>query len=382
MDDERLRIPDVSQVRSELDIVDELHARIETTLDTEREHGSKVAVAEIFDGELVERVRLEAWVRHPAHLRVLFQVLRQSHSVRAVAFHAERQSLQAEDEVERSERVLAHAEIAQAFDAATHDERRVGTKNAVRAESVPKLQSMVARRRISHHWVLTVVPVHRTAVDDDAADGGAVAADPLRRAFNHDIRAVLERLTHVSASTERVVANQRNPRLLSDRLQLGKVRHRKSRIPNRLHVQRLRVRVDLRLKARRIVVLRELNVDPKSRKRHLELIVRPTVQARRRDDVIARPANRRDRQKLRALPARHRERAHAALERGDALFEHVARRVHDSAVYVPERAQPEQIGAVLGRIERVRARGVDRHRARVRRGIGRLAGVHLQGFEL
>ena len=134
-------------------------------------------------GVLVERVRLEARVRHPAHLRVLFQVLRQSHSVRAVAFHAERQSLQAEDEVERSERVLAHAEIAQAFDAATHDERRVGTQDAIRAERVPELQSVVARRRISHHRVLTVVPVHRTAVDDDAADGGAVAADPLRRGF-------------------------------------------------------------------------------------------------------------------------------------------------------------------------------------------------------
>ncbi len=71
----------------------------------------------------------------------------------------------------------------------------------------------------------------------------------------------------------------------------------------------------------------------------------------------------------------------AALEGGDPLLEDVRRRVHDARVDVPELLQGEQPRAVLGGVERVRGRLVDRDRARVRAGGGLLAGVNLERLE-
>ena len=55
---------------------------------------------------------------------------------------------------------------------------------------------------------------------------------------------------------------------------------------------------------------------------------------------------------------------------------------HDPRVDVAERAETEQIGAVLAVVEGVRGCCVDRHRAAVGGGIRLLAGVDLQGLEL
>ena len=55
---------------------------------------------------------------------------------------------------------------------------------------------------------------------------------------------------------------------------------------------------------------------------------------------------------------------------------------HDAGVDVAERAEAEQVGAVLGRVEGVGGGLVDGHGARVGRGVGLLPGVHLQGLEL
>mmetsp|Transcript_373 Transcript_373/g.1076 ORF Transcript_373/g.1076 Transcript_373/m.1076 type:complete len:443 (+) Transcript_373:144-1472(+) len=382
VNDERLGVTDVSQVRCKLDVVDELHSRIETTLHAKREHGAIHARAEVLARLFVERMRRQTRVRHPADLRMLFQVLRQRHGVLAVAFHAQGKRFQAQDKVERAKRRLAHAEIAQPFDARAHDERRIGAQNTIRTERIPKFQSVVARRRLSHHRVLTVVPVHRTAVNDDAADRRTVAANPLGRGLNNDICTMLQRLAHVSTRTKRIIADQRNTMLGRDRLQSLEIRHRKSRVPNRLHVQRLGVGVNLRLKRRRIIILGKLHVNPKSGKRHLELIVRPTIQRRRRDNILPDLTNCRNAQELRRLPARHRERAHAAFQRRHALFKHIIRRIHNSRINVPKRAQSKQIRPVLGRIKRIRRCRINWHRARIRRRIGRLSGVHLQRFKL
>ena len=55
---------------------------------------------------------------------------------------------------------------------------------------------------------------------------------------------------------------------------------------------------------------------------------------------------------------------------------------HDPRVDVAERAEAEQIGAVLAVVEGVRGGRVDGHRAAVGGGIRLLAGVDLQGLEL
>jgi hypothetical protein len=75
-----------------------------------------------------------------------------------------------------------------------------------------------------------------------------------------------------------------------------------------------------------------------------------------------------------------REGAHAALERGDALLEHVGGRVHDARVDVARHREVEQVRAVLRAVELVGHRLVDRRRDRVRGRVTGVAGVDQNGF--
>jgi hypothetical protein len=50
-----------------------------------------------------------------------------------------------------------------------------------------------------------LAPVELAAVDDDAADGGAVAADPLSRRVDDNVGAVLDGADEVAARAEGVV---------------------------------------------------------------------------------------------------------------------------------------------------------------------------------
>ena len=75
---------------------------------------------------------------------------------------------------------------------------------------VPELQAVIPGRRLGEDGEVAVAPVEVARVDDDAADRGAVAADPLRGRVDHDVRAVLDRPAEVAARAERVVDDQRD----------------------------------------------------------------------------------------------------------------------------------------------------------------------------
>ena len=79
-----------------------------------------------------------------------------------------------------------------------------------------------------------------------------------------------------------------------------------------------------------------------------------------------------------AWPDATAERAGAAFDRGDALLEDVGGRVHDPRVDVAELLQGKEIGGVIGALEDVGGRLVNRHRARAGGGVGHLAGVQRQ----
>jgi len=71
----------------------------------------------------------------------------------------------------------------------------------------------------------------------------------------------------------------------------------------------------------------------------------------------------------------------AAFEAGEALLQHIGRRVHDARVDVAQFLQGEEVGGVFGVAELVARRLVDRHGAAARCRVGRLAGVKLAGVE-
>ena len=82
-----------------------------------------------------------------------------------------------------------------------------------------------------------------------------------------------------------------------------------------------------------------------------------------------------------AWPLATQEGAGAALERGDALLDDVLGRVLDAGVDVAELGQREQVRGVVGVVEDVRRRLVDRRGASLGHRVGRGAGVDLLGLE-
>jgi hypothetical protein len=110
----------------------------------------------------------------------------------SVALHAQGQRLEALQQQEGVERRLAGAEVAQAFNAGADGEGDVAEGPAA-AEDLPEVQAVVARRRIGEQRELAVAPVELAGVDDDAADRGAVAADPLGGRLDDDVGAVVDR---------------------------------------------------------------------------------------------------------------------------------------------------------------------------------------------
>src|SRR5690349_286130 len=152
VDDERLRVAHVREVRGELHRVDELLAGLEAALDAEGEHAAE-AVPEVLARALVVRVLLEAGVVHPRHLRVALEPARQREGVVDVALPAQGERLEALQELEGVERRQRRPEVAQPLDAGADDELDVAER-ALRTEDVVEDEAVVARRRIGEEGEL------------------------------------------------------------------------------------------------------------------------------------------------------------------------------------------------------------------------------------
>mgnify|MGYP006974890133 CR=1 FL=1 len=105
--------------------------------------------------------------------------------------------------------------------------------------------------------------------------------------------------------------------------------------------------------------------------------MRAAVEVGPGDDVLAGPRDVQDGDRDCRLSRRHCQRAGAAVQLCQALLEHIRGRVHDPRVDVAELLQAEEVGGVLGAVELVARRLIDRHGARIRRGIGLLPGMQL-----
>ena len=119
--------------------------------------------------------------------------------------------------------------------------------------------------------------------------------------------------------------------------------------------------------------LDECHVDAEALERVQEDVPRAAVQRCRRDDVVAGASEVEQREVLRRVTGGDGDRGRTAVQRGEALLEHVSRGVHDAGVDVAERAKAEQIGGVLGAFEVVRNRLIDRDGERVETGGGRVS---------
>ena len=213
-------------------------------------------------------------------------------------------------------------------------------------------------------------PLEPAAVDDDAADDRAVAAEELGGRVDDDVGAVLERADEVRRR-DRVVDDERDARLVRDVGDELDVEDVDLRVADRLGEEQLGVRSDGAAPLVGVVlVLDERGLDAELRERVLEEVVRAAVDRRRRDDVVARLRDVQHGERLGRLARGDEQGAGAALERREALLDDRLGRVLDARVDVAELGEREQVLRVLGVVEHVRRGLVDRRGPGVRHRVG------------
>ena len=107
----------------------------------------------------------------------------------------------------------------------------------------------------------------------------------------------------------------------------------------------------------------------------------PPYRLRGGDEVLPGVDDRQQRRGDRRQAAGEGQARRAAVQRRQTLFQHVGGGVHQAGVDVAELAQAEEVGRVLGVVKHIAGRGVNRHGAGGRRGVGRLSGMDGQRAE-
>lgn len=267
MDSQRLRITHIGQVRDQLEVIHDLATRLAAALDAEREHASE-ALLEVLLRRLVAGVAFQTRIRHPGDVRVALEPARQLESVIRVPLCAERQRLDAEEELLRSEGVQRCAVVAQDLDAGTDDEGD-WAKSVVELEAVVSLAGIVHLREA----LRVLAPVELSAVDNDAADGGAVTAYPFRGRVHDDVGAVLDGAYEVAACAEGVVYDDGDAGCVGDFGDLLKVWDVVFGVADGFDVDCFGVVVDGGLEVFGLVTVDELCFDTETWEGYFELVV-------------------------------------------------------------------------------------------------------------
>ena len=111
--------------------------------------------------ELIIRVRLQTWIKHPANRRVSFQPFRESKRRFAVALSAQSERFQPLQEQPRIEWAHARTQV-------THRVHPQLSSEGLGAVRVPEAQTVIPVRRLSEGWEFSVIPF-KGSVNDYAA---------------------------------------------------------------------------------------------------------------------------------------------------------------------------------------------------------------------
>ncbi len=147
------------------------------------------------------------------------------------------------------------------------------------------------------------------------------------------------------------------------------------RIARGLDVDGPRVLVDQSAQRLRLARVEESDLDPQLCKGLREKSPSPAVEAGGRDEVLSGVDDREQRGRNGRLAAGEDQPCRTAVERRKTLLEHVGRGIHQPRIDIAKLAQAEEVRRMLRVMKHVTGRGVDRHRAGGRGGIGRLTGV-------
>ena len=309
------------------------------------------------------------------HLRVVGEELHNFLRILRVTVQTQRQGFHALQQQEGVKRRNCRAGIAQQNGADVRHE----SSGACR---IHKGNAVVAGVRLCDGSILAAcLPVKFAGIHNDAAQGGAVAADKLGGRVDHDVRAVLDGTDQVG-SAEGVVNYQGQAVLMGDfgnGVDIGDIA---VGVAQGLEVDGLGVLLNGALDFRKVVRIHKGGGNAELGQGVGQQVIAAAVDGLLGDNVIARLS-----QSLNGVGDSRRtgsqsQGRHAALQSCQALFQYILGGVGQTAVDVARirQAKPRRR---MGRIaEYVRRRLINRHRSGIRRGIGLfLTHMQLQGFK-
>ena len=306
-----------------------------------------------------------------------FEEVRDHDRVLIVLAKPQRQRLEPLQKLEGVERRDRRANVAQELDARA---QRIGDRSErLRRLGPDRAVVGLVRLREQREALGVLLPREIAAVDDEAADRGAVSADVFRRGIDDDRRAMLERPR--DQRRRRVVGDQRNAKRAADVGDLADRKDVQLRIGEDLGVIGARLRVGRAAERLGIARIDEAGLDAELLQRLREQRPRAAVEIGRGDDVVAGLSEVQHRIGGGRLPRGDRERRGAAFERRDARLERVPGRVLDAGIDVAELFKREEPRGVPGVLKLVGGRLVDRHRDRAADRVGAIgAAVQRQGL--
>ena len=195
---------------------------------------------------------------------------------------------------------------------------------------------MVARIGAVEHRkaVGMLFPIEMTAIDDDAADRGAVAADIFRRRVQRDRSAMPDRLAQHRAGG--VVHDQGHAEVTAYPRDLADREHRELGVRQRLAIIAAGPGVGGAAEIVGIGGIDEAAFDAHRRHGVLEQIPGAAIDVGRTDEVVAGMADVLHRNQRGGLAGGERQCRGPALQRGDAFLQHRLRRIHDAGVDIAE----------------------------------------------
>ena len=287
--------------------------------------------------------------------------------------HALRQGLNTLQQVERSLRAQRRAEVTQLL-------RTQLGQEAVLAEVTPPGHAVVGGNRLGHRREVAVAPVKAAGLDDNAAEGGAVAAQELGDRVNDDVRAVLEGANQVGGG-DGGVHDQRDAGLVGDLCQALQVGNLAGGVGDNLGVDCLGVLGQGRLVVGGVGAGHEGGVDAEASQGHVQLGDGAAVQLRGGNNVVALLAERREGDELGGHTGGGGHRTDTAFEGGDALLQGGDGGVGQARVDVAVLLQGEEVRGVVSVFEDEGGGLVDGDRAGTVFSVGGTARVQCAGSE-
>ena len=301
--------------------------------------------------------------------------------VLADALHAEVEGLDADEGLPGVEGRDAGADVAQELKAHLHGERDVGAAGGWEGfKGVPVDETVVGGVGGGEAGEAAGAPVEVAAVDHDAADGGAVAAEILGGGVDDDVGTPLEGAVEDRGEAG-VVEDEGHAGGAGDLGYFLDGEDIEGGVAQALAVEGLGVGAKGAAEGLGVVGVDEGDVDAEFWEGVVEEVVGAAVELGDGDDVVTGAGEIEDGVGDGGLAGGVGERGGAAFQGGDALLKHIRRGIHDTGVDVAQFLERKKIGGVVGVAENVAGRLVERHGAGAGGGIGDLAGVEGLGAE-